>query len=78
MSNNYPIGFFLLLVGGATLPRFFDNVSILASIKVINKDPKKFGALGLTHWLVAIIVNLALISRTLLRNWWTMKAYKKY
>lgn len=40
-----------------------DNLNILAKLKIIQGDPKKFGKLGATFWLLALITNLISIVR---------------
>ena len=57
--------------------RLFDNISILSTIKVLQKDPKKFGKIGMTFWFIALLSTLILTLRDLVRNHATIGYYKK-
>lgn len=56
----------------------FDNLNILSKIKLLNFDPKQMGKTGATFWLVALLLNLVLLIKTLLDNIKKVNETKKY
>ena len=47
----------------------FDNLQLLATFKVIKKDPKSLSKVGMTAWFIAILFSLALLIRKLSANY---------
>lgn len=46
----------------------FDNLSILAKIKIIGLDAKKMGQVGASFWLTALFINLVSIAKDIVVN----------
>lgn len=57
---------------------FFDNLSILSKIKIINKEPKPFSKIGATFWLIALIVNLIVVLKDIVANVKAIDQLKRY
>jgi hypothetical protein len=51
----------ILVRGSFMIYWLFDNLAILSKIKVLEKDPKPFGKLGATFWLLALVFNFILV-----------------
>jgi hypothetical protein len=64
-------GFFLLYW-------LFDNLNILAKIKILNEDPKRMGKIAATFWLLALLTNLLLLLKNLLANFAKGGELKRY
>lgn len=67
-----------LLVTPYLICRFFDNITILSNIKVLNRDSKATNKAGMTFWFIALLANLILIIRDLLKMGPTIKYYERY
>jgi hypothetical protein len=47
---------------------FFDNLNILSKLKILKQDPKQMAKIGSTFWLLALVVNLILLIKSLYSN----------
>ena len=56
---------------------FFDNLSILSKLGIINVDTKNMGKKGSTCWFIALISTLILTLKNLLRNYLKKSALTK-
>ena len=61
---------------GFLLYWFFDNISILSTIKVLKRDPKQFGKYGMTFWFIALVSTLVLTLRDLYKTHAALNYFK--
>lgn len=56
---------------------FFDNVSILSKLGILNQDAKSFAKKGATCWFIALVASLVLCLKNIITNWLKISALKK-
>ncbi len=68
----------VLVRGSFMIYWLFDNLAILSKIKVLEKDPKPYGKLGASFWLLALVFNLILVVKDSIACLQKLEHLKRY